>query len=440
MKKIALVLAVLLIVGMAAFAEDSPVSVFASGFAKATIGYDLDAQNFGIVNQVRGDVGIMFNQADLETESSDDPYGYLKITNLGLLWYNRSEGDDYNATITSGGWWPANKSNWTDRPTWTGKVMFGDFYFQVDQTIFNGFTYGLRARRERIPSNLDDLTFGIANYTGTNLRYATTGEVAVGGSVADAVDFKAKLGTADGFGAGMTNDAAIAVDVEITAVDNLSVGGTFVTGIGTNWAGDMGFGGKASYDISLGGDMAVAPYVGFDGRMPTGGTMAYDFGAGLNLTWGGDSSKFNNEGMGFVAELQNLTDPFDATATINTESWYMFDQGLAVGFALADTNEVNVAASLYQSGALVENLDLVGLFEMKIDAAAVQSQAFGVEAYYSLGDITPGGYFFYFNDASSIIDINVAYTGIANTMFMIDYYNGVGATSGAVSFITKISM
>ena len=97
MKKITLALVLLLATGLVAVSAQE-LTATVSGSATMTIGFDLDASAFGIVNSATSDVSLTLASGDAATEMLDGWYGYVSLTGMKLA-LDHAGGADFGTAV-----------------------------------------------------------------------------------------------------------------------------------------------------------------------------------------------------------------------------------------------------------------------------------------------------------------------------------------------------
>jgi hypothetical protein len=97
MKKITLALVMLLALGLVAATAQMDATV--SGSATATIGFDIDAGAFGIVNSATSDVSLTIASGDAATETMGGWYGEVSLTGMKLA-LDYAGGADFLSAVT----------------------------------------------------------------------------------------------------------------------------------------------------------------------------------------------------------------------------------------------------------------------------------------------------------------------------------------------------
>lgn len=259
MKKITLVLVMLLTLGLvAATAQEVAISPSFSGSATMTVGYNLDATTFGIVNAPA--MELKLNIMAGGTAANEAPGGWYGDAQLTLAAVSAA---DNAITIAD--------------PTVTAKITNGSLYFQI--WALDGFATGKVSPVETALGA--GAGFAAEDATETDIKSDLadgTGGVTIG-MANDMLDFKLYFATESGYAATDTPDDnssfLVGTDVKLTAgpaVVELEA----VKGIGVS-ADELGIGAKVALDVS-----PLTAWVGADVQMVSAAT-AWELGAGASL-------------------------------------------------------------------------------------------------------------------------------------------------------------
>ena len=258
MKKITLVLALLLAVGIfAASAQEASVA----GSASTSIGYDLANGGFGMVT-ASADVAIdleLVAEQSAETEAVDGWYGWVKLTDFEIAI------EDTDTLVATA-------------PGIEAKIINGPMYFVI--YALDGMAVGQVAEVEDDEDDdylVEDDEDGVD--LGTDLSDGSGGFTF--GYMTDAFTVEAHLATETGYD---DTDPADNADFLIGADVTVAAGPADITlevvrGIGVDETLGLGVGADLDMDpITIG--------VGFDGELPDGGTFAWEVGADIDLAVG----------------------------------------------------------------------------------------------------------------------------------------------------------
>ncbi len=407
MKKIALVLALLMVIGMGAFAQ---VEAFVYAEMDTSVSIDLETEELALTNAPFAMLQFKFGE-NVATEAGDGVYGSISVNNL--------EGN-YRAYALSGDWsdltyeMHSAKDHWSEMITWDARIVMGPAYFKIDGDE------SIKANDASLSNVVDDYSLIGLDVDGALVSFAKDGSVEAGYSVENVMDIAVEFGVVNGTfdTAGYALDAAVSV----TAVPGLSLDANFVTGFGSYSGSDSGVAVAVGYDVAV-GDMTLTPYVGFDGILGT--EFAFQIGGGASLTW--DSEMGGKVGGSGSDPLSRF---FDAS-----DNWV--DAGLTVAADFDSvTEDVNVKVS--HAYAPVENLTTVALVEA---GTVINNAVFGMGAYvdYTMGDIKPHCGFKY-TEAATALDLGVAYTAIPQTKIYANYISDdLANDSGAITLGAVIS-
>ena len=256
MKKITLVLAMLLAVGIfAASAQEANIA----GSASTSIGYDLENGGFGMVT-ASADLSIdldLVAEQSAETEAADGWYGWVKLTDFEI-----SFDDTDDLTVTA--------------PGIEAKIINGPMYFVI--YALDGMAVGQVAEVEDDEDDDYDLEDDETSL-GTNLSDGSGGFTF--GYMTDMFTVEAHLATETGYD---DTDPADNADFLVGADVTVAAGPADITlevvrGIGVDETLGLGVGADLDMDpITIG--------VGFDGELPDGGDFAWEVGADIDLTAG----------------------------------------------------------------------------------------------------------------------------------------------------------
>jgi hypothetical protein len=285
MKKITLALALLLAVGLlAATAQELTATV--SGSATATIGFDLDAKAFGIVNSATSDVSLTLASGTATTEATDGWYGYVSLASFKLA-LDYAGGADYLTAVAV-----AADGTDTDElvdvtgtvadsglivtaPTVTAKITNGTTYVQI--WALDGFVTGYA---DEVENDKSDISIeGADTDIGVDLSNGTGGFTF--GTVAGPATIAAHFATLTGYDGANSDDNAkflVGADVGVTA-GPATVNLELVRGIGTDET--LGLGLKTALTA---GPAKVG--VAFDSKLPDGGDFAFEVRGDIDLTFG----------------------------------------------------------------------------------------------------------------------------------------------------------
>lgn len=283
MKKITLVLALLLAVGLVAgTAQELTATV--SGSATATIGFDIDNTAFGIVNSATSDVSLTLASGSAETEAADGWYGYVSLSSFKLAldyaggadfvtWADGDDDDDAISAFDEFG--TADSGLIVTAPSVTAKVTDGTTYVQI--YALDGFTTGYATEVENDGSDIS--IEGADSDIGVDLANGTGGFTF--GTVAGPATIKAYFATLTGYdGEDSADNAKFLVGSDITlAVDPATINVEVVRGIGTDET--LGLGLKAALTA---GPAAVT--LAFDSQLPDAGDFDFEIRGDVDLTFG----------------------------------------------------------------------------------------------------------------------------------------------------------
>ena len=385
MKKIALVLAVLLLVGGAAFAE---VGVYFGAQAQTSVLVDLDAGGYALANSLFSKIVLTFG-GDVERSGEGDVYGEINVTGLGLAEVYKITSGDYTTAAFAAPNYLGTGGHWSTDPIWTAKIIAGDFYLKVDGED------KMRARRDVMANVLDDYTLIGLDYYGVYPQFSAGGTAAVGGAIAGVGTFEIKAATASAT-AIANNDLGVAVDFSLTAVEGVGLDLSFVYGS----EGTMGVGATAGYDVALDG-MTVTPYGAVDVDLAA---STFEAGGGLKVDWESDKDGIVDDSVdawkGFFGGSQVLV-----SSGLDIAVKYGTQLDLAVTGAYFPVDKLN-------SAILVEMTDVLGTSTMGIGAYA---------DYKGIENIKLFGWFKY--TTALDLELGAEYLAFANTTIGVAYTN-----------------
>jgi len=385
MKKFTLVLALVVAVGLvASTAQDMAATV--SGSATATIGFDIDAGAFGIVNSATSDVTLTVSSFDTDNIIEDGWRGEVSLTGMNIA-FDYAGGTDFATGVsgtesnTDSDLIPdddivvatANNGLIVTAPTVTAKITNGSTYIQI--AALDGFATGFAAPVEDDGSDIsvedddddDDiavdlsdgtggLTFGMAAGPATITAFFATETGYDGEDSDDNGNFL--VGTDVGLTAGPAT-----IDLEIVR----GIGVDEILGLGVNvglTAGPATIGVAVDSTIPDDGDFE------FEVRLDAGIAVG-DLGADVDLFYGDEnldveissSPSFGSIGLSFLLGLYDLVAPSgtDLSWGVDLGVTYAVNDliGLAVDFAVDSANviPISVAATITD---IIPNVVMVG--------------------------------------------------------------------------------
>jgi len=368
MKKFTLVLALVVAVGLVtATAEDMAATV--SGSATATIGFDIDAGAFGIVNSTTSDVTLTVSSFDTDNIIEDGWRGEVSLTGMNIA-FDYAGGTDFVTGVTGtdttsdGDALPdedidvatANNGLIVTAPTVTAKITNGSTYIQI--AALDGFATGFAAPVEDDGSDIsvedddDDiavdlsdgtggLTFGMAAGPATITAFFATETGYDGEDDADNANFL--VGTDVGLTAGpATIDFEIVQGIGVDEILGLGVNVGLTAGpatIGVAVDSTIPDDGDFEFEVRLDADIAVG-----------------DLGAAVDLFYGDEnvdveissSPSFGSIGLSFLLGLYDLTETLSWGVDLGVTYAVNDLIGLAVDFAVdsASVVPISVAATI----------------------------------------------------------------------------------------------
>jgi hypothetical protein len=270
MKKAFMLVAAIALLAAPVFAE---VEVTISGAATTSVGYNLDASDFGMLSDISSDVSLAIGSLDGESMGEGNWYGVIELTGAALAFgtdvdgdylyvYGDDEDDDVDDVAGTVGGNPAYVA--TDyvltAPDVTAKITNGNVYVQLaSQATFDA-----------------DYVVGVDNDPFEFAAPDTTGSITVGGAFGPAtvaVEFGMEGSYEDdGLGNGVAFGANLGLDFDVFTAD-IAYAGAYA------YAADM----ETGFAAQLGLNMApVTVTYAFDGQLLSGG-FTYETSLGVDL-------------------------------------------------------------------------------------------------------------------------------------------------------------
>lgn len=382
MKKLAIAIALVLLVGAFAMAGD----VVISGSATTTFGYNLDTQAYGLLSEVSSDITLTVGEADGSKQGEGAWYGVIELTGANIstgstvleVYANDGDDDVDDVVVSTSGTGDANYVTMPFAitvPTVSAKITDGNLYAQLQSEASFAADYVAAVEED------DVMSFSSPDTVGSWVLGGVFGPATV------AVEF----GTEDNYeGAGpgyYAYGTTVALDVAPLAV-NLAFAGSSASGA------DMGIAAQVVADVA-----------------PLTVTAAFDGISGASFVY--------EAGLGVAAAL----DP----ATVGVDVYYAEDNvdlSTSVGFAADAVNVKNTfyAYNLTQTMSWKEALDLT----YSVDAATTVNAGFS-----------------YDSDSVVAAYANVAMTGLVDGVtFTLGWADGDDLTNdvlGVVTFATEIA-
>lgn len=357
MKKVALSLIALAVVGVGAFADapkwDPKISTEIKGDASVTLGYDLDTGISAFANATSVDFVVdLITAGDRSTSSDQDVWGEIKI---------KAGDDPYRLKV--GG-----------TAAYTVKVDFAKIHFGKAAYLSITDT-GAKIKYASSP----DLAFLSVKFDNAD-RYGKAqgniltafgdtgtgngGGVQFGYSLEKIVDVTVAVGSLDAWSTALVNSGSktnigYKAAVDVTALADLGL--TLGAGYSSSTKGvdaDTAIGAKAGYKLALDGDklyVKVSTGLGIVDR-PTDAAKPYNTAsAGLLLGTGGKGATFDNFGL-------KLDSDFGGYPGV---AFGLFYNDMAVVDKVADAKAamgVNVSAN---SGSLIPDWTIVAAYDIK---------------------------------------------------------------------------
>jgi hypothetical protein len=369
MKKFTLVLALLVAVGLVT-ATGQDLAATVSGSATATIGYDIDAGAFGIVNSATSDVTLTVSSFDSDNIIEGGWRGEVSLTGMNIA-FDYAGGTDFVTGVTGTDSGTSDDDALPDEdidvatgnnglivtaPTVTAKITNGSTYIQI--AALDGFSTGFAAPVEDDGSDIsvegddDDiavdlsdgtggLTFGMAAGPATITVFFATETGYDGEDAADNANFL--VGTDIGLTAGPAT-----IDLEVVR----GIGVDEILGLGVNvglTAGPATIG--VAFDSTIPEEEDLEFEVRLDADIAVG-----DLSAAVDLFYGDEnldveissSPSFGSIGLSFLLGLYDLTATLGWGVDLGVTYAVNDLIGLAVDFAVdsASVVPISVAATI----------------------------------------------------------------------------------------------
>jgi len=437
LKRITSILLALAVASTSVFAlnEDIGTGVTLEGKAKASAGYSLDNEAFGITDQFDIDFkwGAM-GYGKRESEVSDDtaPHGIFSAAGFELSVQRQDiagrQDAAFNWIMDLGQLWARVVLN----PMLTLHVASdGSSYKRAESG------YNFMQSFDAAGSNLAHIgaRFQYSTYRGqwddaTVEEDIVSNNVAENGNIGllfdlDMIKGIASLGTASDWNE--TNDDQKnklegGLALEVAPLDPLLVQAMGNYSMATEVAG---YSAAAQWKQDVTDDISVAPRVAYDGKMFTADSYSdSEISAGVTVVWPGISGYGHHRFL--ASDNFYMSSGFDAKGN----RYSGLDAGLTYGLMGADNAEdvLNARVTMLEEteGGLIPNLGMTFFFEVKdiLDASKAQEEAYGVYVDYLInGNIRPALYVGEPNDDALHVEASVEYTGIENTAFQLSYKN-----------------
>lgn len=351
MKKITLGLALLLAIGLVAVSAQMDATV--SGSATMTIGFDIDATAFGIVNSATSDVSLTIASGDAATEAGGGWYGEVSLTGMKLA-LDYAGGADFLSAVSG-----TDTTSDTDElpdediagtaadsglivtaPTVAAKITNGSTYIQI--AALDGFGVDVATEVENDGSDIsvedddDDIATDLSDGAGGMTIGLAAGPATI----------KIYFATETGYDGEDPDDNAhflVGSDIALTA-GPADIGLQVARGIGVDEtlgigvtvglaAGPLTVGVAADLQLPDGGDFD------YEVRLDTGITMG-DLGADLALWYGDDldveistSPAFGPLALSVLIGLYDLTDTLSWGLDVGTT--FTLNEMIKIGLDLA---------------------------------------------------------------------------------------------------------
>jgi hypothetical protein len=443
MRKLTLLTVILLTVCLAgAFAELTGVGApTASGSVSVIIGYDLDNEGFGIVNDSSITVTMPLLDGSAGAGGMDDMYGEITIDAIG--WSLDTGSALYDADEDSDGYGDLDASitaslHINPLVITLGKPDFAINYVDVSDS------YNVDANGD-VTGDTGGLSIGyVSDMVTVTAMIATKGDYRDAGDVdateADtdhAAPFTNDLTPDGATSAGdevYTNDAndmAFGVSFSLAPADGITIDGTFMYDAATDSKSSTAVN-VAATTIATAEDLMAVGLKAVVAMDPLTLTIPVDF------VQFGDASGFEvNPVVGFTI-MEGLT--LDANFLFGSYTEVAAAPNAVVGAGLTLTDAASLVDGLTNTVAFA----LVDMSDYE-DVDADMQWDLDVDIEYAMGGLTP--YFNFGLDEASSFDFGVGailgadFTGIDNTAITVDYTNGGGdpAESGRVTLDVTVS-
>lgn len=478
MRKVSLLIAVLLLVSVGAFAQTVDSAVEAE--VSAAFGAQLDEMDTGISNSFSVDWSWTLREEATEEFGEGSVYGMIEVEDFEVS--VAVDGAADQSGVAGGGTNPIEFS-WGDV---NGRLVLGAAYIELGMN--NVTTSADEASMvTEIGGDIVALaTIATAGGATTGINVGTTYDnedpgVAVGFSVPDMATVELGLisqndweendadgdgTTATGEGANTDNAYMLSLDTEVTPMDmlTLAVVATMEFGDGgtdaePGTAGNpAGIGVGVEYEMPMSGDMNLVPELGFDFTSEEDAAgdaeTRIEVGAGVNILWGGlGLDDDDDDHVDFLAGDEEVTDGVGLGVDYGIHSADLVFGG--AGGIDESVNTILVKLGFYEDGgdsgllpviggAFVVNYNMMTGLEDALGAAedAYSEMGVGAEINADLGVVAP--YFgakyvaedlsgdFVDADADGETDTNSAMflnvgtdiNVISNVTFNIDYSSG----------------
>lgn len=404
MKKLALLIAALFVVGTAAFAVDAELSVAIEGDASVTFVYDLDAGQFGISNEANAKLTVSFAANGDETNTSDEEVtGFITIKFEDVkIDTDAVTGSGTGASVgadVGGGVIVSDVTTvTTSKPLLAAvsidaaRVQFGSMFALNVLGLDKAIDYASQGQ---------GLPFVIENATVGDAKKTSAGDNGYGFefNFADALALNIGLGTPFDYTTNADGDVIIFAGLEVTAVEGLTA--------------KLGF----QYDTQV------------DGAWGLGAEVGYDLGV-LSILVGVDvnSAEAFQLGAGVVVPLgEEETDKFDVDDIAASAR---------LGFSLDDAGNVDINVFFFD-GEAIEVLEAVAILEV----ANFENIGLGLYLAADLDVVKPWASIEYqqsFDILGLVVGVDI--TVIPLTTFTLRYANAdVNTDLGGISFFTKVA-
>ncbi len=366
MKKLAIAIALVLLVGAFAMAAD----VVITGSATTTAGYNLDTKAYGLLSDVSSDVSITVGEADGTKQGDGAWYGVIELTGASIAW-GSGLGEEDGAIWYQAQTYDADAGALDATSTAYVAAPFAVAAPDVMAKITNGNLYVMLQSEASFAA---DYVAGVEADAQGYTPSTVSGSLTFGGMFGPA-SVAVELGTAGDY-----TDAAPADGVELgftlgLDMAPLTVDAAFAGGFGYAAAQDMAFA------VQVGADVAPLAVTGaFDYSMPAVGSSTMEVGAnvsadlapltvGLDVYYGTDTTDTADDidtalSVGMANDAMTVDVAFEMDDVMTALAWtgtldltYAVNSGVALAAGMGyDSASV---MSAYANVALTELIDNV---------------------------------------------------------------------------------
>lgn len=370
MKKLAIAIALVLLVGAFAMAAD----VVITGSATTTAGYNLDTKAYGLKSDVSSDVSITVGEADGTKQGDGAWYGVIELTGASISWFSGAVDGAYRLSVNDVEYYDAADDAWypLDSTAATTDYMLPFMVTAPDvmAKITNGNLYVMLQSEASFAA---DYVAGIEDDAQEYAASTVSGSLTFGGMFGPA-SVALELGTAGDYEGAAQDGVELGFTLGLD-VAPLTVDAAFAGGFGYAAAQDMAFA------VQVGADVAPLAVTGaFDYNMPAVGSSTMEVGAnvsadlaplsvGLDVYYGTDASDTADDvdtalSVGYATDAMTVDVAFEMDDVMTALAWagtldltYAVNSGVALAAGMGyDSASV---MSAYANVALTEIIDNV---------------------------------------------------------------------------------